>query len=156
MGTVIDRIGQTFGKLIVLRQVDKEKPGTARWLCKCECGNEVVVIWGRKSCGCLQRELLIKRNTKHGATNTPEHKAYMGAKSRCINESHSSYNYYGGRGIEFRFKTFRQFLRCVGKRPTNTSLDRIDNNGHYEPGNVRWASKTTQNKNRRRWTSAKI
>ena len=77
--------------------------------------------------------------------------AYHGAKQRCTNPNHDSWKYYGGRGIEFRFTSFKQFLWDIGgptPSPDHT-LDRIDNDGHYEPGNVRWATRSVQAGNKR-------
>lgn len=74
----------------------------------------------------------------------------MGAKGRCTNPNNPSYKDYGARGIEFRFNSFQEFLNEVGRRPSSQhSLDRIDNNGHYAKGNLRWADKKAQANNRR-------
>jgi hypothetical protein len=81
---------------------------------------------------------------------TPEYYACFDAKYRCTNPKDKYWKDYGGRGIEFRFTSFEEFFAELGTRPTPAhSLDRIDNNGHYEPGNVRWATKAEQNANRR-------
>jgi len=83
-------------------------------------------------------------------SGTPEYNAYVGARDRCRNPRTRDWIDYGGRGIEFRFTSFEQFFAEVGLKPgPEYSLDRINNNGHYEPGNVRWALLKTQNKNRR-------
>jgi len=91
---------------------------------------------------------------RHGMDGASEYKAYMGAKARCRNPNDKNYKDYGGRGIEFRFKSFEEFFSCLGLKPSpQHSLDRFPNNkdGHYEPGNVRWATKRDQVKNRRRF-----
>ena len=88
-------------------------------------------------------------NFLHGMTKTPTFRSYMHARQRCSNPRHIRYPEYGGRGIEFRFKTFKQFFTEVGSRPDGLTLDRIEVNGHYEPGNVRWATPTEQAGNRR-------
>ena len=86
-----------------------------------------------------------------GRKATPEYSAYRNAKSRCTNERAVQFPYYGGRGIEFRFNSFQEFLNDIGLRPSqNHSLDRIDVNGHYEVGNIRWATKSEQQFNVRR------
>ncbi len=96
---------------------------------------------GRKTHG------LTRENGKH----TPTFMAYMNAKMRCKSpQAYVKWHNYGGRGIEFRFSSFEEFYADVGEKPSpGLSLDRIDNNGHYEPGNVRWTDWTTQNANRR-------
>lgn len=81
---------------------------------------------------------------------TPEYRAYSSAKYRCTNPNSPCWKDYGGRGIEFRFHSFAQFLGEVGKRPEGKTLDRKDNNGNYEPGNVRWATPSQQRTNQRR------
>lgn len=96
------------------------------------------------------------RNYKHGLTKTPEWAAWKAMKQRCLNPANDSYEYYGGRGIKvcdrwLGANGFINFLKDLGERPENLSLDRIDNNGNYEPHNVRWASKVTQQNNRRRY-----
>jgi hypothetical protein len=74
----------------------------------------------------------------------------MSARQRCTNPNHVSYKNYGGRGIEFRFESFKEFIEEIGLRPSpELTLDRIDNDGHYEAGNVRWATRLEQNSNRR-------
>ncbi|HKV79758.1 MAG TPA: site-specific integrase [Candidatus Sulfotelmatobacter sp.] len=80
---------------------------------------------------------------------TPEGQAYQSARTRCTNPSHISWKHYGGRGIQFLFTSFEQFLAELGPRPEGHELDRINNDGHYEPGNVRWATGTDQIQNRR-------
>jgi hypothetical protein len=87
---------------------------------------------------------------RHGDSDSPEYRTYYGAKARCTNPNGPGWEYYGGRGIEFRFTSYEQFLAELGRKPgPEYSLDRIDVNGHYEPGNVRWAAPTEQVHNRR-------
>jgi hypothetical protein len=84
------------------------------------------------------------------ARNGPEYTAYIGAKTRCGNPKTKNWKHYGGRGIEFRFKSFQDFMFHLGKKPgPEYSLDRIDNDGHYEAGNCRWATWSEQAKNKR-------
>jgi hypothetical protein len=78
-----------------------------------------------------------------------EYRAYHHAKERCLNPNHPKYPDYGARGIEFRFTSFEQFLQHIGPRPQGLLLDRINNNGHYELGNVRWTDIVTSSVNRR-------
>jgi hypothetical protein len=145
------------------------KGPVAAWHCRCECGSTGIVrehslrAGASKSCGCLQKEIARERirqrsgsralNYRHGESPaggmTPEYKAFHHAKARCQNPNTPFYYRYGARGIEFRFADFAQFLGVVGRRPADDySLDRINNDGHYEPGNVRWADAHTQAMNR--------
>jgi hypothetical protein len=90
----------------------------------------------------------VARGERSGQPRTAERRAYLSAKRRCTSEKYVSYHRYGGRGIEFRFESYQQFLDAVGPRPSRThSLDRINNDGHYEPGNVRWTTMSEQVRN---------
>jgi len=86
----------------------------------------------------------------HGMTNSKEHLAYRGARSRCNNPKDNNYPRYGGRGIRFNFISFEQFYKELGPKPKRKSLDRIDNDGNYEPGNCRWATAKEQRANQRK------
>lgn len=93
-----------------------------------------------------------KCSHKYRATNNREYRAYIAAKGRTTNPKIHNYKNYGGRGIEFRFKSFAEFIADIGPRPSPLhSLDRIRTNGHYEVGNVVWATKQEQARNRRVW-----
>lgn len=164
---LIDLEGMKFGRLTVVgRAIDMSaKRKEARWKCVCDCGHEIVVSgYGlrsghTKSCGCYQLEKALATSIKHGETkggiSTDEYKIWAGAKRRCTDKTYKGYKNYGGRGIkmcnEWR-DNFSKFIEEVGRRPGNEySIDRIDNDGDYEPGNVRWATRSQQNKNRRRF-----
>jgi hypothetical protein len=98
----------------------------------------------------LTEQTVFKKT--HGKSRTKEYYSYRDAKHRCTNKNSQIYSYYGGRGVEFRFDSFDAFYAELGDKPEPTySLDRIDNDGHYEAGNVRWASKSDQVKNRRKY-----
>ena len=148
--------GQKFGRLTVVSLAGTDKFRQSRWLCRCDCGNEKNVV-GRslkngdtKSCGCLHRALVSEANTKHGNSGKPGYNAWCAAKSRCTNPNYIGWANYGGRGIEFRFPDFETFLSHIGPKPSNKhSLDRIDNEGHYEIGNIRWALINIQSRNKR-------
>ena len=148
--------GQKFGMLTVVSEAGINKYGNSHWLCRCDCGNEKVVQGGSlrsgdtKSCGCLRRALLSERKTIHGNYRMPEYIAWKNARHRCTDPNYENFHAYAGRGIEFRLPDFVEFLAHVGPRPSNKhSLDRIDNKGHYEIGNLRWALENIQNRNKR-------
>jgi hypothetical protein len=101
-----------------------------------------------KSCGCSRSAAL----TTHGLSGTYIYRAFFNAKYRCTKPSYPKFEYYGGRGIQFKFESAEQLASEVGPRPTpKHTLDRICNDGHYEPGNVQWATRTQQIKNRRKY-----
>lgn len=152
-GKFQDLSGQVFYRLTVLGYAGQA--GQSHWFVECECGNVTKVASGHlkdastRSCGCYKSEL-ARRGT-HGDTNSPEYKAWQAAKTRCTNPLIPNYHDYGGRGIEFRLGTFEQFLEYMGRRPSpRHSLDRYpDKNGHYEYGNIRWATRRQQAMNKR-------
>lgn len=147
-------IGMKFGRLTVVRLVSKR----SLWECSCECGGTTtqrgnVLTSGRVcSCGCFRRELLPRWSTLHGATDTREFSIWKGIRKRCENERCAAYRHYGGRGIRMceRWSLFANFLADMGPCPPYHSIDRIDNDGNYEPGNCRWATQKTQVRNRQR------
>lgn len=103
---------------------------------------------------------LVNKKVKHGlgnnANNIPEYRAWHSMKDRCSRENHKQYRHYGGRGIAVCDRwneSYENFLNDMGERPSDDhSLDRIDNNGNYTPDNCRWATKSQQNKNRRKFS----
>jgi len=156
-----------FGRLVVLERAGNATRGHGvAWLCRCDCGGETVVVasslqcGATTSCGCFGRQCARERARlrfiRHGATadgkRSHEYDAWDSAKKRCFNPRHAAYRYYGGRGItmceEWR-SSFEAFLAHIGPCPPGLTLDRIDNNGNYEPGNVRWATWKQQVANRR-------
>lgn len=163
----INLTGHVYGRLTVVSYAGKRGvQGSRVWNCRCECGTELVCYASNlrtgdtRSCGCWQQENLPNIRLKHGGCRKvgrlPEHNVFVLARQRCINPKLKSYRHYGGRGIEFRFTSFEHFMDAVGPRPSpRHSLDRIDNEGHYEPGNVRWATTEQQANNKRNsvWVS---
>lgn len=153
---VIDLTGTTFGDLTVLRRHDENTSyRAAQWVCRCNCdGREIIISAknlrsGTKSCGHRRVTEVRKANIRHGGRLTPEYTAYASAKNRCQNIRNAAYERYGGRGIKFLFPSFEEFLAAVGPRPDGHSLDRIDVDGPYATGNVRWATSKQQARNRR-------
>ena len=162
MGKFKDLTGQKFGRLTVLERVENAKCGKVRWLCRCDCGNEVIVngssltSQNTKSCGCFHKELISQLVTTHGMTRTKIYSVWCSIKDRCYNENCKNHPQYGGRGIKMcdRWKdSFENFYEDVSKmehfNERGYSLDRIDNNGDYCPENVRWADRKTQQRNTR-------
>jgi hypothetical protein len=133
-----------------------EKRGREKWKCRCRCGIEREVfafslINGRsESCGCLKREKLAARETTHGLTGIPEYWIWAAMKYRCKSPRATHWEHYGGRGISVceRWLKFENFYADMGPRPSSDhSIDRIDNDGNYEPGNCRWATQPEQTRN---------
>ena len=150
----IDMTGQVVGRLTVLGP-DRDKNGRLKWRCQCQCGATTLVTGGNlrghtRSCGCLLRQRRDESHTIHGGAGSPEYAIWCTIIQRCRNKNSQKFENYGGRGIEVRFGTFAEFLAALGPRPSSShSVDRIDNDGHYEPGNVRWALPHEQASNKR-------
>ncbi len=154
-----DMAGLTFGRLTVLvRHPNKHGETRAYWYCLCECGGAVVTSGKSlrkghtQSCGCLKRDIGKIRAYKHGLIHTREYRAWSAAKTRCYNPKIKAFKDYGGRGITMADvwrDDFAAFYRDMGQCPARHSLDRIDNNRAYEPGNCRWSDKIAQANNTR-------
>lgn len=161
--TIIDLTGKKFGRLTVIRQDGRDPYGRIKWLCACECGRTKTVIGNllkngtTKSCGCLRSEEVKHHGVRHGMSRSKVYYDWCNMKARCSNSNLPNYKNYGGRGIdvcEQWFDDFQTFYDDVSELPyfgeDGYSLDRINNDGDYEPGNVRWANDSTQCNNTRR------
>lgn len=158
MSTPIDLTGQRFGRLFVASSAGKSHDNRPQWRCLCDCGAERLTVQKdllsghTKSCGCTRIEKLRQTQLKHGMYNSSEYGIWKEMRRRCYNPRSVGYPSYGGRGIVVcgRWKNdFSAFYEDLGPRPSlKHSIDRIDNDGNYEPSNVRWATKEMQDNNR--------
>ena len=144
-------LGKRFGKLIVIAD-DDPTPGVRLISVRCDCGQERKVNSASLFKGRIADCCIIIRGPKsmtYGMSHTPTYDSWKGAMKRCKDPNNAS---YGGRGICFseRWKRFEDFLEDMGPRPVGYSLDRIDPDGHYEPGNCRWAEWSAQRRNQTR------
>lgn len=154
-----DEQGKKYGKLLVIKLDNlRNKCGAAMWICRCDCGRITSVEGSSlrrgltKSCGCFSSESTAKRETTHGMSKTKIHETWLGMRDRCKNKNNINYKNYGGRGIKVckRWEKFENFYEDMGERPSKKhSLDRVNNNGNYEPSNCRWATREEQLNNKR-------
>lgn len=156
MPSLIDLSGQRFGRLVVKRR-GPNLGNRVSWIVECDCGRVKTVRRGALnsgatvSCGCYARE--FAGNATHGMTKTKEYSTWLNMKARCLNPNTAQFADYGGRGITVCkdwIGSFDAFYTHVGAAPTpDHSIDRINNDGDYEPGNVRWATRLEQAQNKR-------
>jgi len=149
----VDVSGQRFGRLVA----DRREHG--KWVCLCDCGSTKAVTYGAlraglvRSCGCLYRETRRRCSATHGAYRRPEYSVWCNIKSRCNNPNFTDYANYGGRGISVDpawESSFEKFLSDMGPRPgAGYQIDRINNDGNYEPGNCRWVTCAVNTRNKR-------
>lgn len=155
----IDLTGQKFGRLTVIAPADakeygKERDKKSMFMCHCECGKSVEVAGNSlktgntKSCGCLNIDRLKSR--AKGLRGERVYRIWQAMLNRCRNANQPNYANYGGRGIKVceRWLSIENFISDMGRPDEDQSIDRIDNDGNYEPGNCRWASRKQQNRNK--------
>ncbi len=167
MPGTIDMLNQKVGRLLVIERAGSNKDGKAVWLCICDCGNKLKVT-GKEmrtghtlSCGCLRKETTSEMATKHGKRHHPLYPVWYGMISRCEKPEHKNYQDYGARGIKVsvEWHNFEEFfadmvesydnhIKKHGK--TNTTLERMDNNGDYSKDNCIWTTRKRQGNNTRR------
>lgn len=149
-----DLTGRKFGRLLVLGRCN-DRLGFF-WTCRCDCGSERVASSDAlrrgkvRSCGCLRVDANVAKSRRHGKSKTRVHQIWLAMRSRCQNPNMRAYHRYGGRGIKVcdRWREFEKFLADMGEPGERESIDRIDNDGNYEPGNCRWVTQKAQMRNR--------
>lgn len=157
MPKVREMIGKVFGRLTPILECGQNSSKQYRYLCVCDCGESKVVTGSLLaqgkvlSCGCLKREMMVARNTKHNGCGTSTYETWQGMKSRCTNKSQAAYANYGGRGIGFdpAWADFAAFVADMGERPDGCTLERIDNDKGYSKDNCKWATNAEQSRNTR-------
>lgn len=146
------RPGERHGHLTALHQVD-----SLYWAFRCDCGalKNIRAANVRRglvvSCTCQRKRLLSEQRTKHGKSKSEVYRIWVGIKDRCTNPNDPAYPRYGGRGIkvcERWINSFENFFEDMGDRPAGQSIERVDNDGDYDPSNCVWASRTVQNRNK--------
>lgn len=160
MGKFQDLTGKQFSRLTVIERMKNHKYGMAQWLCKCECGNLIVVTTSNlksentKSCGCARIETIREARKQHGQTHTRLYRIWIDMKRRCGNPSREYYKYYGAEGkfvCEEWLHDFQAFYdwAMANGYSADLTLDRINGTKEYSPDNCRWATQKVQQNNRR-------
>ncbi len=156
----LEIVGERYGKLVALRRGSKNKYGRFNWYFRCDCGSEIELDANQarsgntQSCGCYHAESLTLHKTTHGFAKKgqlrSEYRIWTLMKDRCSNPKSPNFSRYGGRGIKVceRWQTFENFYSDMGLRPEGCSIDRINNDGNYEPVNCKWATNKQQANNK--------
>lgn len=157
MSKPIDLFGNKFGRLTVIRKIDKNKWGNSRWLCLCDCGKEKIIRGSHlknghtKSCGCLHKDIMTKHGHKKKNQPSKTYRSWNSMIQRCINPKDTAYRNYGGRGITVckRWRKFENFLEDMGVLPEGHQIDRINNDMNYCKANCRWVTSKINNRHKR-------
>lgn len=160
MSKTIDLTGQVFNRLTVMKQTGINNHGDSTWLCKCNCGKETIVAGYRlrngktQSCGCLNKEITRNRSLTHGKSKEKIYFVWKAMINRCTNNKNHNYKDYGGRGIKVctEWMNINNFIKWANSNGYKEGLeiDRINNDGNYEPSNCRWTTRKVQTNNCRR------
>lgn len=154
----LDVTNERYGKLVALRFVKTDASKRTLWEFKCDCGNTIIKRLGdvrtgdTKSCGCLHRKTLSEEGSMHKKINPRTYQAWNDMKQRCLNPNRTNFKNYGLRGItvcERWINSYENFVNDMGEAPLNYSLERVNNDGNYNPDNCKWATRSEQNHNKR-------
>lgn len=156
----MEMMNQKFGRWTVLERAENDNQGNIMYKCKCDCGTVGIkrgtslrfdARKNRGSCGCLKNERISKRMTKHGKSNFPIYRIWIGIFARCNNPNDTGYHLYGAKGIKVckRWNEFENFYLDMGNVPDGKMIDRIDNYKGYQPDNCRWVTNKENMRNKR-------